>query len=125
MIGIVATRILTCVGSVNDTEIRRIAAAGILNAAATDADRTAFADLPEIIGILCAAIGIVGHRINTFDGSDRGFCTDIHKTGCADIYTDAFFTGLRCRILSRMFGTIIVTCTAVHDIIRMKIQAGC
>ena len=58
-------------GTMDDAQVRRIAAACILNTAAVDANRTAFADLTKILGIPGAAIGIVGHGINTFDGSDR------------------------------------------------------
>ncbi len=70
VIGIIAVCIFTYVGTMNDAEVWRIAAAGILNAAAADANRTAFADFAKILGICSTAIGIVGHRINTFNGSD-------------------------------------------------------
>lgn len=101
--GIIGASIFAYVGTMNDAKIWCITTAGILNAAAADADRTAFADFAEIIGVFGAAIGVIGHWIDTFNGFDRRFRADIHIPGSACIDTNAFFTGLGCGILCRMF----------------------
>ena len=78
MICIIAVDIFAFIIAIDDAEIRRIAAAAVLNALTFNTDGTAGTRRSWVGSAFCAAIGIISSGIDAFDGIGRRSGTHIH-----------------------------------------------